>query len=359
WSTVLGYIDTRNYVEPMFVVVIMTLSATRPVIQFAETCLKGLAMVLGGSAAAWWLVLLTVGPILGSFLTEPAAMTICALILGRQFYKYQPSSRFKYATLGLLFVNISVGGTLTHFAAPPVLMVAGAWHWDTPFMLMNFGWKAVTGILISVLSYFFIFRKEFWILEERRQSSSSREEKRNAARPIPFWVTGVHLTLLAWTVINSHHPAIFIGSFIFFLGFYQATAPHQSYMTIRSPLLVGSFLAGLVIHGGLQAWWLAPILGEISEELLMKLAIVLTAFNDNAAVTYLTTLIPNIPADLKYAVVSGAVIGGGLTVIANAPNPAGQSLLKKYFDDGVSPLGLFLAAIGPTLIQYFCFLLLT
>lgn len=48
--------------------------------------------------------------------------------------------------------------------------------------------------------------------------------------------------------------------------------------------------------------------------------------------------------DFKYAVVAGAVTGGGLTVIANAPNPAGMTILKPCFkDEAVSPLGLFLA----------------
>lgn len=357
WETTLHYIDIRNYDEPVFIVVIMTLAATRPILRFAEQSLASIARVGGGTAAAWWVTLLTVGPILGSFITEPAAMTICSLILGSQFFRHGPSARFKYATLGLLFVNISVGGTLTHFAAPPVLMVATPWNWDTHYMLTHFGWKAVVGILISTSAYYFLFRSEFAALEDKRVRYLTKENRKQSDRPIPAWVTIIHLFLLIWTVVNSHHPAVFIGTFILFLGFYQATAPHQSYMTLKSPILVGSFLAGLVLHGGLQAWWLAPVLGGVSESFLMKLAIVLTAFNDNAAVTYLTTLIPNLGPDLKYAVVSGAVIGGGLTVIANAPNPAGQSLLKKYFEDGISPVGLFLAALSPTVIQFLCFAL--
>lgn len=356
WNTTLHYIDTRNYIEPIFVVVIMTLAATRPIVIFAESALRTIAKIGGSTPAAWWFTLLSIGPILGSFITEPAAMTICALILSRQFYQWQPSPKFAYATLGLLFVNISVGGTLTHFAAPPVLMVAGKWEWDTLYMLTHFGWKAAIGILGSTTLYFLLFRKEFVQIKQRQESEGSSLNSK-PARPIPFWVTGTHLLLLLWTVVNSHHTPMFVGSFIFFLGFYQATAPHQSQMTLKSPLLVGSFLAGLVIHGGLQAWWLAPVLSGLTGPLLMKIAILLTAFNDNAAVTYLTTLIPQLADHLKYSVVSGAVIGGGLTVIANAPNPAGQSLLKKYFPGGVSPVGLFLGALTPTLIQFTCFML--
>jgi di/tricarboxylate transporter len=77
---------------------------------------------------------------------------------------------------------------------------------------------------------------------------------------------------------------------------------------------------------------------------------VLTAFNDNAAITYLSTLVPNMTDGMKHAIVAGAVTGGGLTVIANAPNPAGQAILNKYFEEGISPLGLFLGALVPTVI---------
>jgi Na+/H+ antiporter NhaD/arsenite permease-like protein len=84
-------------------------------------------------------------------------------------------------------------------------------------------------------------------------------------------------------------------------------------------------------------------------------AIGLTAFNDNAAVTYLAAQVPDLTDSLKYAVVAGAVVGGGLTVIANAPNPAGQSLLRRYFPDGIAPLGLLLGALPATIVFFLCF----
>jgi Na+/H+ antiporter NhaD/arsenite permease-like protein len=121
-------------------------------------------------------------------------------------------------------------------------------------------------------------------------------------------------------------------------------------------MMVGFFLAGLVIHGTLQQWWIEPVLGSLAELPLMFGAIVLTAFNDNAAITYLASLVPNLSDGMKHAVVAGAVIGGGLTVIANAPNPAGQSILARCFGDGVSPLKLFLGALPPTLIMILAFL---
>ena len=120
--------------------------------------------------------------------------------------------------------------------------------------------------------------------------------------------------------------------------------------------MVGFFLAGLVTHGGLQGWWIAPVLGSLGDLPLMLTATVLTAFNDNAAITYLATLVPNLALNSKYAVVAGAVTGGGLTVIANAPNPAGQSILGRFFEGGVNPAKLAMAAIIPTIIMGICFM---
>ncbi len=352
-DTSIGYLaHTVNFTEPMFVVIIMALASTRPVMRLAEQCLRIVASLGGGRPVAWWFSILTIAPLLGSFITEPAAMTIAALLLGKQFYDLKPSPKLMYATLGLLFVNISIGGTLTHFAAPPVLMVAAAWGWDMKYMFMHFGWHAVTGIVISNVVYFLAFRKELLALKAPDRSGERAEE------PVPVWVTVVHLLFLGFTVWRAHTPVLFIGGFLFFLAFAQATAHHQSKVELRGPMLVGFFLAGLVIHGGLQAWWIAPVLGSLGEVPLFAGATILTAFNDNALITYLATLVPGFSEELKYAVVAGAVTGGGLTVIANAPNPAGQSILQRYFPEGVSPLGLFLGALVPTLVVVFSFMVL-
>jgi len=345
--------ETVNFTEPMFVVIIMTLASTRPVLKLAENCLRVVASIGGGRPVAWWLSILTIAPILGSFITEPAAMTIAALLLGKQFYVLNPSTRLKYATIGLLFVNISVGGTLTHFAAPPVLMVAAAWKWNTAFMASNFGFPAVLGIVIANLIYFVAFRKELCALRAAPESVSAGDA------PVPAWITVVHLLFLGFTVWMAHYPALFIGGFLFFLAFSHATAHHQSRIDMRGPMLVGFFLAGLVIHGGLQGWWIEPVLGSLGKYPLFAGATILTAFNDNALITYLSTLVPGFTDELKLAVVAGAVTGGGLTVIANAPNPAGQSILQRYFPEGgVSPLGLLLAALVPTVTMATVFTLM-
>ncbi len=357
WPVADNYISgTVSFTEPVFVVVIMTIAATRPILRFAQQCM-GLAARLGGyTPAAWWLSILTIGPLLGSFITEPGAMTICALLLARQFYDFNPSIRFRYATIGLLFVNISVGGTLTHFAAPPVLIVAGRWGWDMPFMFMNFGWKAAIGIVICNLLYYAAFRREFRELAKSTRSEDGPAHWSDRTDPVPGWVTLVHIFFLAWTVFNAHHVEMFVGGFLFFLAFTSATEHHQNRISLRPALLVGFFLAGLVIHGGLQGWWIAPVLAQLSATPLLIGATVLTAFNDNAAITYLASLVPDFTDTMKYAVVAGAVAGGGLTVIANAPNPAGQSILSSYFGDGISPLRLLLGALIPTLVMMAMFL---
>jgi hypothetical protein len=363
WDTARHYFnDGVNYTEPLFVVVIMALAATRPVIAFAEAALRRVASIGRCTPAAWWLTILTLGPLLGSLITEPAAMTICALLLARQFYDLEPSMRLKYATLGLLFVNVSIGGTLTHFAAPPILMVARTWEWDLWFVLGHFGWRAVIAIAISSLAYLLMFRRELTSLATKTAPPDVFEPEADGVdaelMPVPLWVTGVHLGFMAWTVLTAHYPGLFVGGFLVFLGFTQATAPYQSRIDLKGPLLVGFFLGGLVIHGGLQAWWIAPVLSRLAELPLFFAATVLTAFNDNAMITFLATLVPNLSESLKIAVVEGAVTGGGLTVIANAPNPAGQTLLSRFFGEGISPIGLFLGALAPTIIAALAFRLL-
>lgn len=359
WTTAVHYLDGIRYTEPMFVVVIMALASTGPIIKLAEDCLKLVARVGGETVRAWWWVILTIGPISGSLITEPGAMTISALLLSKQFYELKPRPKFAYATLGLLFTNISVGGVLTNFAAPPVLMVSERWLWDTSYMLNHFGWKAILGIIIANAVYYFIFRKDFKELEQRRKSRQEKEKKEHKKeKRIPNWIIMVHVCFLAWTVVHNHYPVMFIGTFLLFLGFYQATLPYQKVMDLKPAILVGLFLGGLVVHGNLQAWWIEPIMSKASSEALLVLSAILTSFNDNAEITFLATLIPSFDESLKYAVVAGAVSGGGLTVIANAPNPSGQAILGKHFDQGVSAVSLLSAAVFPAIVMCLSFYLL-
>ena len=352
WATARDYVGQGlNFTEPLFVVVIMTVAASRPILELAEKSLAVVAALGKGSVAAWWFTILTFGALLGSLVTEPAAMTISALLLSEKFYARKPNPPLAYATIGLLFVNISVGGTLTHFAAPPVLMVASTWHWGLAHMLTHFGWKAAAGIVLANLVYLVVFRRELSRLHAGPPPAAlGGSATPTPAEPVPPWVSFIHLMFLAWTVLTSHYPALFIGGFLFYLAFLRATEHHQNELSLRPALLVGFFLAGLVVHGGLQGWWIGPVLSGLQETSLFLVAGVLTAFNDNAAITYLASLVPDLSASLKYAVVAGAVTGGGLTVIANAPNPAGQAILGRFFPEGISALNLFLGALFPTVL---------
>ena len=378
WSTITEYIDglyIHKYAEPIFVVVIMAIASTRPIMIFVEAVMSRIASFGGATVKAWWISILIIGPLLGSFITEPAAMTLAALLLVRHFYALEPSPKLKYGTIGLLFVNVSVGGTLTHFSAPPVLMVAGKWGWDMAFMMIHFGWMAAVGIAISTVLYAWYFRKEFAELQTRKNVHPEMEiGDSHGGAHVPAGVVLVHIMFLAWTVLTLHHPAMVVGGFLFFLGFMHATSHHQDAVEIKSPLMVGFFLAGLVTHGSLQQWWIAPVLGSLSETPLFVGSVILTAFNDNAMITFLASLVPSFDAPafdligdlvnadharvLEHAVVAGAVTGGGLTVIANAPNPAGQSILQRFFSGGVSPLKLLLGALVPTIIMGLSFMLL-
>lgn len=338
------YIEGLNYTEPKFVLVVMVVAATRPVVRLAEALISLIAKLLPlGESMAFYIASLSFGSLLGSFITEPAAMTLLAILLKRRYFDRGISTRLAYATLGLLFVNVSIGGTLTHFAAPPVLMVAGTWKWDTVFMLTHFGWRAAASCVAATALVAFVFSREIAALTPH-PSTSGR---------VPAWLTLLHVFFLALVVGFAHHPDVFFGIFMIFLGLVIATREYQDGLKLREGLLVGFFLAGLVTLGSLQSWWLKPLIVSLDGATLYFGATGLTAITDNAALTYLGSLVEGITPELKYALVAGAVTGGGLTVIANAPNPAGVGILQTseaFKGEGISPLGLFLGALPPTAI---------
>lgn len=345
------YLESVNFTEPAFVFVVMCIAGTRPVIIFAEKCIALVAKLLPlPEKMSFYVSALIIGPLLGSFITEPAAMTVTALILLDYFYSTKMSTKFKYATIGLLFVNISIGGTLTHFAAPPVLMVAGKWHWGIGHMVSNFGYKAAISILICTIATAFYFKNE---LGGKLQVKQKHD---NTMQPT-WWMTVIHLIFLAMVVYTAHHMVFFLGLFLFFLGFVAVTKEYQDEPKLKESLLVGFFLGGLVTLGGMQAWWLKEVLSQLGDLPLFLGATGLTAITDNAALTYLGSLV-ELSDSAKYNLVAGAVAGGGLTVIANAPNPAGFGILKSSFEGGINPVKLLMGAAIPTAVACLCFQLL-
>lgn len=346
-----AYLDSRNFTEPLFVFAIMVIAATRPILQMAGSVVRLLARCLPFQrGVAMYFVVLSAVPLLGSFITEPAAMTLAALMLRDILFSQPLSSKLKYSTIGVLFVNISIGGTLTPFAAPPVLMVAAQWNWDLWFMVSNFGWKAAVAVVTNAGIATLLFRNHVGHMGRKVVADEA---------PVPLPVVLVHLVFLALVVMFAHHPAVFLGLFLFFMGFTTAYQRHQNPLILREALLVAFFLAGLVVLGGLQQWWLQPVLMKMDANAVFFGAAALTAFTDNAALTYLGSLVEGLSDEFKVALVAGAVTGGGLTVIANAPNPAGAAILKeKFADNAIHPLGLLLGALPPTMVAVLAFKLL-
>lgn len=343
-QTSMDYLNSRSFTEAVFVFVIMVVCSTKSILSLVEKVIILFSKVLPlKKSFAIYFSALVVGPILGSFITEPAAMTVTALFLYHFFFNQKVSEKAKYLTLGLLFVNISIGGTLTPYAAPPVLMVSTKWGWDLQFMLTHFAWRSVLAIILSTAVVCVLIKKDLSLLGVSTRSSESHKQ--------PFWVGLSHLVFLILIVATHQNLVVFVGLFLFFLGLVSVTQEYQKQLQIKESLLVGFFLGGLVVLGGPQKWWLQPLISDLSVYSLYFGSLTLTAVTDNAALTYLGSQVDNLSDISKFALVAGSVVGGGLTVIANAPNPAGYSILNKTFGpQGISPLHLFLGALLPTVI---------
>ncbi len=352
------YAEGLNFTEPLFVICIMAIAASLPLKQFAEHAIEALVRILPGEIVYTRLfVLLGVGPLLGSIITEPAAITIVAMLLAKYYYAIITGPeyrRLRYSILAVLLVNISIGGTLTHYAAPPVLMVAGKWGWDTGFMFTHFGWKAALAVTFNAMAVVVLNRKVLAALVGQSVVRSGLLIR------VPFTVVGLHLVMLFGVVWFSHYPAVFLsifGAYFFLAQAYKHY--HEVGLYMRESVMVGLFLSGLVILGGLQKWWLQPLVLSLDGDILYWGATALTAITDNAALTYLGSQVDGLSDPAKYLLVAGAVTGGGLTIIANAPNPAGIGIVRKYFPDGAVGAGqLFMVAVPPTLVAAAAFLLL-
>ena len=345
------YVESLSFREPAFVFVIMAVSVTRPLIDFASAVISACARLLPlPKTTAFVFSALVLGALSGSLITEPAAMVLTALLLKERLFDAPGASRgLKYAVLGTLFVNVSVGGVLTPYAAPPVLMVASKWNWDLLYMLQHFGWKAVVAVLVNAGLVVAFHWKALGRLVVPAKAKTGRASS-------PFWLTALHVFLLGAVVFNAHSIALFCGVFLLFLAIAEVTREYQTPLKIKESLMVATFLAGLVVLGELQNVWLEPLLSQMSEQILFIGAAALTAVTDNAALTYLGSRVNGLTESMQYALVAGAVAGGGLTVIANAPNPVGFSILQKSFGrEGITPWGILKGAALPTIVVMIAF----
>jgi len=225
-------------------------------------------------------------------------------------------------------------------------MVAKTWNWDLTWMLKYFGWKSFIAVILNTSLLCLVFSKELKKINLDQWKFQS----------IPKWLSLAHLFFLIWTITYAHYPKIFIPSFIFFIGLVSSTQKYQEKIKLQESLKVAFFLGGLMILGESQQWWLSPIIEKLNSFSLFIGTTFLTALTDNAALTYLGAQVPNVPFTFQYALVAGAISGGGLTLIANAPNLIGCSILKKYFPSHrIEPLMLLQFALIPTFISLCCF----
>jgi len=243
-----------------------------------------------------------------------------------------------------------VGGGLTHFAAPPILIVAHKFGWGLKDVFLQIGEAVICATLVNAFVFCFIFKNKIKTQIKKLESENY---------PMPLWVTLSHLLFLVAVVMTAHHDKVFMGLFLVFIGLTTVTKKYQDGLKFKEAFLVGFFLAGLIVFGSLQKWWLTPILTAMQDTTLYFVATGLTAITDNAALTYLGAQVEGLTESSKWALVSGALSGGGLTILANAPNPAGFAILSEKFpQQSLNALKLFLAAIIPTTIAITFFMLL-
>lgn len=359
WSILQGldeplhYVNGLNMTEPLFIFAIMILASSRPLVVLAKTALLSMSEVFNRITKlninlVQFFILMSLGPLLGSFITEPAAITLVSLLLYRMLRA--ADEKLLYGTLALLFVNVSVGGGLTHFAAPPILIVAQTWNWGLKDVFVNLGEAVILAVFLNTTLFTFLFKNKI-----KTQMDPVKEDQ----NPMPLWIIGCHLFFLVMLVVTAHYAKVFMGLFLVFVGFTTVTKNYQDGLKFREGLLVGFFLAGLIVFGSFQTWWLEPILSSIGQKTMYFVATGLTGITDNAALTYLGSQVPTLTEGMKWALVSGAISGGGLSILANAPNPAGFAILGSKFSGNTLHAGkLLIAALGPTMVVIIAFMLL-
>jgi hypothetical protein len=354
-GTTIAYLETRDYTYALYMTVVVAFASTRPIIVFAETILAYISRLGGNNAKSWWWTILTVGPLLVTILKEPGAMTITSILLAKTCFPFIKKMKFRYKTLALLFINISLGGLLAPHTSRSLFLVARAENWDFIYTFFRFGWKSMLIILINNSVFYFLFRKDF-VKDSSALVAYLEQEKKE--RP-PLWLTGIHLFFLLAIVLSSEYPPIFLGCFFLFLGIHRVTFHYQGNeqgpLHLMPAILVGFFFASLLIHGELQRWWAVHLLQGLNFAGSLVMSSFLSAVIDNAVVLYFLDQVEPLSETILYAIVVGAMSSGSLTLMANGPNLIGYTNLKKFFRRNISLVSLFFAALPPTLIALFIF----
>jgi Na+/H+ antiporter NhaD/arsenite permease-like protein len=351
-GSVVTFHKSLSLTESFFIFSIILIASTRAIVTLARRLLLGFSHLLARVikiplVTIQFFSLMTLGPLFGSVITEPAAITITALLLYRMIKKNEVPENFLYSAIAFLFVNVSIGGALTPYAAPPILMVARPWGWGLREVFLNLGLPGLTGIILNNFFLTFYYRKKFSTFLSPLEADHY---------PIPAWVTVAHIGFLFVIVNFAHHSEVFLPVTFLFVIFSLFTKKHQDGLKYKEALLVAFFLYGLIVFGNLQTWWLNDLLLQLGSKALFVGATCLTAVTDNAALTYLGSQVEGLSNISKWSLTAGALVGGGLTILANAPNAAGFAVLSSEFKDGtLNALKLFKAALFPTAVAFVCY----
>lgn len=396
------YLKEISFIEPIFVWVMLLICSCKPLLEGVKFITQMLAEFLNRKLnllnfkkinlksenpeipktshfnAIYFFLILCFVPLLGSIITEVAAMTLAAMML-KPYFK-QMGQKFAYLAITTLCLNISIAGAITTFAAPPVLMVANKWGWDLAFMLENFAWRAFLAVPINagLLLYFFRKRIAEIDLTHLRAAAIANSTSMNSKNinlqatnsnnvPVLYFspiqafnrkMFFLYALFLVATIILQHSLlglaivfALFLSSHAFFKIYHQQ-------LLLKEASLVALFLSGLMVLGKAQAWWVQAFLAGLSPHEIFATGFGLSIVMDNAAITYLASLLPNLSTEVQYKIVAAALTAGGLSILANAPNLLALGLLKKYFKgQKISHLNWFIYAIPSTLVAVFFFLL--
>lgn len=353
YKMTISYFNSRNYIFSLFIIIMLLLLESRPIVYLSECIFSSIAKIGKQSPRCWWWTLMIATPVSSVLLKETGAMIIATTLLSRSFYRFAPSTRFAYATMGLLFSNISLGGLTTGLSSRALFIILPSVKWGNSFILKYFCWKALIAILISTTVYYLIFRKEFARFPKVVTVLSNVKER------MPKWIICVHILLIVAVILARFVPLLMVAILIFYLGFQRFTIFYQRPMRIGKACFVGLFYAGLVIFGELQEWWVLELMHRMPDFGYMMTSYVLSIFLDNALVNYLVHNLPVATDCFLYLVIAGCMSAGGLTLISNIPNIVGYLALQSFFPSSSFSLGwLFLFALGPSIIALMTFWIL-
>lgn len=337
------YFDTRNYSFPIYIMTIVVLTTSKPIIDFADRILTFLAKLGPNTPKMWWWALLLGSPLIACLVKEPGAMIIGSTLLLRKFYYLTPSRSFRYATMGLLFSNISMGGLLTPVSSRAFMLVQSSLNWKPGFLLAQFSWKAFIAIILSTTIYYVIFRKEFDKLP------STVRDRINFKYAIPWWISATHILFLAAILWIKPASVILAAFFVLFLLFHKMTVFYQNPLHLDKMALLGLFYTGVLIHGDLQGKWISLIMEKLPGLGVLIVSFILSACMDNSIAHYLAMNVTSSSDCYRYLVVAGVTAAGGLTLLANSANLLGYTVLKTSFLS-ISFVKLFYYGLTPSLV---------